>query len=127
MPTGRIAAGQGQPAQERVSAQVADELFERLAPLQKVLRERHIPCMRVRIIGLSLDGMGSARLPEYRVPALEVWNRRGKVVAVITLGTSAGHFRVDIPAQSEPHLVPVEFPEMVVRLLPKQPHVSMEA
>lgn len=100
-----------------VSGEVADHLFEALAPLQHMLRAHHLPCMRVRIISLTLRGPEPVTLPCYRLPALEVWDREGKVVAVITLAAGSHWFSVLIPERDEPCLVPVDRPQRVVRIL----------
>jgi rhodanese-related sulfurtransferase len=110
---------EGQLPHEALSAEKAQELFDALAPVQEALRKHHIPCTRVRLITIELRSALPVAFPEHRMPALEVWDRQGKVVAVVRAGARSRAFYLTVPSQqSEPHLVPVETPEVVVTLIP---------
>jgi hypothetical protein len=103
-----------------IAAETADRLCEALKPVQQELRRRHIPCLRVALISLELWGQRPNRsFPEYRMPAIEVWDRRGKTVAAVTVSVDLSQFYVSVPnAQDEPYVVPAESPELVAAFIP---------
>ncbi|WP_433509450.1 hypothetical protein ACQP2T_36525 [Nonomuraea sp. CA-143628] len=71
------------------------------------------------LISLELWGRQPLTFPDYHTPAIEVWDRQGKIVAAITVSVDLTHFRVTVPSQqSHPYLVPAQTPELVAALIP---------
>ncbi|MBT2232599.1 hypothetical protein [Nonomuraea sp. NEAU-A123] len=115
----RRAAEPRQAPHNGVTADVAGRLYEALGPVQQELKRRHIPCLRVTLISLELWERQPLTFPEYHMPAIEVWDRQGKIVAAVTVSVDLSHFCVAIPSQqSHPYLVPAETPELVAALIP---------
>jgi hypothetical protein len=102
-----------------IPARNAIELYGALVPVQRHLREHHIPCMRVLIVRLELRSARPTSFPKFHVPALEVRDRQGKVVATVSADVHSGNFSVSVPSkQSEPYVVPAETPEAIAPLIP---------
>lgn len=115
----RRAAEPRQAPHNRVTADTASKLYEALGPVQRELKRRHIPCLRVSLISLELWGRQPLTFPDYHTPAIEVWDRQGKIVAAVTVSVDLSHFCVTVPSQqSHPYLVPAQTPELVAALIP---------
>ncbi|MEU7858107.1 hypothetical protein [Nonomuraea sp. NPDC049141] len=115
----RRAAEPRQGQHNGVTADMASRLDEALGPVQQELKRRHIPCLRVSLISLELWERQPLTFPEYHTPAIEVWDRQGKIVAAVTMSVDLNHFCVTVPSQqSHPYLISVQAPELVAALIP---------
>ena len=102
-----------------VTAETASQLYEALGPVQRELKRRHIPCLRVSMISLELWERQPLTFPEYHMPAIEVWDRQGKIVAAVTVSVDLSHFCVAVPSQqSDLYLIPAQTPELVAACIP---------
>lgn len=119
MPLGHSSTPDQAP-HNRVSAATANQLYEALEPVQQALRQRHIPCLRVALISLELrEQQPNRSFPQYHMPALEIWNRLGKIVAAVTVSVDLSHFQVTVPSQQdEPYIVATQTPELVAAFIP---------
>ncbi|WP_219508977.1 hypothetical protein [Nonomuraea ceibae] len=104
--------GHASSRRKGISAETADQLYEALEPVQQELKRRHIPCLRVMLISLELRDAQPCTFPRYHMPALEIWDRQGKIVAAVTPSVDLSRFYLVVPAeQSKPYVVPAEAPE----------------